>query len=112
MEEKVTKKDVLDRLIAAYLNTAQDGVATVEGSFTSDTLAANAVEFEKAYGEIKLVLEAAFAQTSWGEYLTARAEEHGVMRQAATHAGSPGMHPSSVQRSHFNAMSRPSTETT
>lgn len=86
MEEKVTKKDVLDRLIAAYLNTAQDGVATVEGSFTSDTLAANAVEFEKAYGEIKLVLEAAFAQTSWGEYLTARAEEHGVMRQAATHA--------------------------
>jgi hypothetical protein len=40
----------LDRLIAAYLNTAQDGVATVEGSFTSDTLAANAVEFEKAYG--------------------------------------------------------------
>ena len=52
MEEKVTKKDVLDRLIAAYLNTAQDGVATVEGSFTSDTLAANAVEFEKAYGEI------------------------------------------------------------
>lgn len=86
MEEKVTKKDVLDRLIAAYLNAAQDGVATVEGSFTSDTLAANAVEFEKAYGEIKLVLEAAFAQTSWGEYLTARAEEHGVMRQAATHA--------------------------
>ena len=40
MEEKVTKKDVLDRLIAAYLNAAQDGVATVEGSFTSDTLAA------------------------------------------------------------------------
>ena len=86
MEEKVTKKDVLDRLIAEYLDAAQDGVATVEGSFTSDTLAANAVEFEKAYGEIKLVLEAAFAQTSWGEYLTARAEEHGVMRQPATQA--------------------------
>ena len=86
MEEKVTKKDVLDRLIAAYLETAQDGVATVEGSFTSDTLAANAVEFEKAYGESTLVLEAAFAQTSWGEYLTAHAEEHGVMRQPATQA--------------------------
>ena len=86
METQITKKEILDRLIASYAATASDDVSTVEGSFTFDTLAANAVEFEKTYAEIGLVLKAAFPQSSWGEYLTAKAEEHGIFRQAATNA--------------------------
>ena len=86
METETTKKEILDRLIANYATTASSDVSTVEGSFTFDTLAANAVEFEKVYAELALVLEAAFPQSSWGEYLTAKAEEHGIFRQAATQA--------------------------
>lgn len=86
METETTKKEILDRLIANYSATASSDVSTVEGSFTFDTLAANAVEFEKTYAELALVLEAAFPQSSWGEYLTAKTEEHGIFRQAATQA--------------------------
>ncbi len=86
METEISKKQILDRLINSYLSTASDEVSNVEGSFTFDTLAANAVEFEKTYAELNLVLEASFPQTSWGEYLTAKAEEHGVIRKPETNA--------------------------
>ena len=86
METETTKKEILDRLVANYSAIACNDVSTVEGAFTFDTLAANAVEFEKVYAELALALDAAFPQSSWGEYLTAKAEEHGIFRQPATKA--------------------------
>lgn len=55
-----------------YTETAGDKVNLVEGGFAWDTLSANAKEFEKAYAEMALIIEASFPQTSWGDWLTKR----------------------------------------
>ncbi len=80
-----TSAEVLDRLKTDLINTGNH-LHNVEGGFNFANLSANAVEFEQAYAEIMLALEASFAQTSWGEYLTMRAEEHGIIRKEATSA--------------------------
>lgn len=66
MFEMETKKNILERLKQYYTETADDKVNLVEGGFAWDTLSANAKEFEKAYAEIALIVEASFPQTSWG----------------------------------------------
>lgn len=57
--------------------------ADYEGSFSRDIINANSIEFENAYAEMSLMIDAAFASTSWGEYLTARCAEFGVDRKQA-----------------------------
>ena len=80
-----TSLEVMGRLKADY-SSGEDAKSAVEGTFAFDTLSANAQEFEKAYAEMSLLREAAFIQDSWGEYLTAKAAEHGVIRKEATAA--------------------------
>lgn len=80
METKITKIEILDRLLAYCQENSPN---SIEGSFTFDRAAANAVEFEKTYAEMLLMLQAAFPQSSWGTYLTERASEHGVDRRLA-----------------------------
>ena len=63
-----------------------DANSTIEGSFGRDIINATSIEFEKTYAELKLVNEAGFAQTAWGDYLEKIAEEHGVYRRAAVQA--------------------------
>lgn len=58
----------------------------IEGSFTYDMLAANAIEFAKTEIELEEAYKAAFADTAEGEYLTKRAAEYGVLRKTATKA--------------------------
>ena len=60
--------------------------AAVEGTFSNDIFAANAIEFQKVEMELEEAYKAFFAQTSWEEYLTLRAAEHGVIRREATKA--------------------------
>ena len=60
--------------------------SAVEGTFSNDVFAANALEFMKVEAELSAAYEAMFAQTSWGDYLTMIAESHGVIRREATHA--------------------------
>ena len=61
--------------------------SVIEGTFSFDTLAANAKEFEKAYAEMNLLIEAAFPQTSWGQYLDYLADElAGLFRRPAVSA--------------------------
>ena len=60
--------------------------AKVEGTFEYDALSASAFEFAKVEVELEEGYNAAFADTSWGEYLTMRAKEHGVIRKEATNA--------------------------
>ena len=86
MFEMETRKNILDRLKQYYTETAGDKVNIIEGGFVWDTLSANAKEFEKAYAEMALIIEASFPQTSWGDWLTKKAEEHGIIRQEATNS--------------------------
>ena len=84
MFEMETRKNILDRLKQYYTEIAGDKVNIIEGGFVWDTLSANSKEFEKAYAEMALIIEASFPQTSWGDWLTKKAEEHGIIRQEAT----------------------------
>lgn len=86
MFEMETKKNILERLKNYYTEVAGDKVNLVEGGFVWDLLSSNSKEFEKVYAEIALIIEAAFPQTSWGDWLTKKAEEHGVIRREATSA--------------------------
>lgn len=81
-----TQLTVLERLKSSYRSNTASDPSLIEGSFTTDSLSANAVEFEKAYAELDLVRDAAFPQTSWGDYLTMKCAEHGVLRREATAA--------------------------
>lgn len=86
MFEMETRKNILERLKQYYTETAGNKVNLVEGGFAWDSLSANAKEFEKAYAEMALIIEASFPQTSWGDWLTKKAEEHGIIRQEATNS--------------------------
>ena len=87
MFEAESRDVILERLKKYYDEVKQTDVSAVEGTFSFDTLAANAKEFEKAYAEMDLIVEAAFPQTSWGKYLDYLAEElAGLTRRAATKA--------------------------
>ena len=78
---------VLERMQDEFIENTQDSeVSAIEGTFAFDALSANATEFEKAYAEMSLMIEAAFADTSWGKFLTMRAAEFGVDRKPATKA--------------------------
>lgn len=82
-----TAISILARMQDEFIaNTKSGEVSAIEGTFAFDALSANATEFEKAYAEMSLMVEAAFADTSWGEFLTMRASEFGIDRKAATKA--------------------------
>lgn len=87
MFEAETRSVILERLKKYYAEFKGTDVSAVEGTFSFDTLAANAKEFEKAYAEMDLMMDAAFPQTSWGIYLDRLADElAGLSRRAATPA--------------------------
>lgn len=82
-----TAISILTRMQDEFItNTKSGDVSAIEGTFAFDALSANATEFEKAYAEMSLMVEAGFADTSWGEFLTMRASEFGVDRKTATKA--------------------------
>lgn len=83
--EQQSENDVLTRLKADLASTDNE-VSTVEGTFNADILTANSIEFSEAYKEMNMMIEAAFANTSWGDYLKMRAAEFGVIWKAATAA--------------------------
>lgn len=58
----------------------------VEGTFTYDVFAANAIELMKVENELAEAYRANFVQTTWGDYLDYRAAEHGVYRREANKA--------------------------
>ena len=61
-------------------------LSNFEGTFEYDVLSSNSIEFAKTEVELEQAYKAAFADTSWGEYLTMIAGSVGVIRRAATHA--------------------------
>lgn len=87
MFEAETRETILQRLKEYFDEYKKTDVSAVEGTFSFDTLAANAKEFEKAYAEMDLMMDAVFPQVSWGKYLDYLGEElAGITRRAATSA--------------------------
>lgn len=87
MFEAEDRATILKRLRSYNDAETGTGASSVEGTFTFDTLAANAKEFEKTYAEMDLMMDAAFLQKSWGKYLEYLAEElTGLSRREATQA--------------------------
>lgn len=84
--EAESQSDILRRMKEDYESNAEENVSLIEGTFSGDVLSASAAEFEKAYAEAALIIEAAFATTSWSQYLTMRAAEAGIIRKEATPA--------------------------
>lgn len=83
--EAESKAAILERLKKDLTGT-ENKQSTIEGSFNADMLTANAIEFENQSAEEALIVDASYAETSWGEYLTMLAEGYGVIRKAATYA--------------------------
>lgn len=77
-----TEDEILERMLASLPDTYDRS----EGSPLWDALAPAAMELAIAGDRLRLVMEWAFAQTSFGEYLERRAEEHGVERNEAVAA--------------------------
>lgn len=82
MYEAREQEDILAEL-QSYSKTP---ASKFEGTFEYDMLASNALEFAKVEIELEQAYKAAFAETSWGEYLTMRAAEFGVDRKLAQSA--------------------------
>jgi len=82
MYEARKQSDILTEL---QQNAGSD-TSSYEGTFTYDVLAASSIEFSKEEVELEQAYKAAFARSSWGEYLEMRAEEHGIFRKNAIKA--------------------------
>jgi uncharacterized phage protein gp47/JayE len=73
---------VLDRMRARI----SADIDTSEGSFLWDALMPAALELALADDRLRTVFELGFVQTTFGEFLDQRAEEHGVARRQAVAA--------------------------
>ena len=81
-----TKDEIESRMAQTLHTITEKEQSTMEGTFARDLIDANAVEFESSYAEMAMLRDAAFAETSWGDYLTLRAAEFGVDRKKAVKA--------------------------
>jgi len=82
--EMQDKTDIQNRIVSSIKKITDK--TSVEGSFSRDVIDANSTELEIAYAEMAMMMEACYADTAWGEYLTMRAKEYGVERKAATYS--------------------------
>ena len=82
MYEAREQEDILQEL----QDNSTTAASKIEGTFENDMLAANSLEFSKVEVELERAYKAAFAETSWGDYLTMIAAEFGVDRKRAEKA--------------------------
>lgn len=82
MYEAREQEDILAELQEASKTPA----SKIEGTFENDVLASNSIEFAKLEVELEQAYKAAFAETSWGDYLTMIAAGFGVDRKRAVQA--------------------------
>ncbi|MGE1061796.1 baseplate J/gp47 family protein [Megasphaera paucivorans] len=74
--------DILEEL----QNKSTIAASKFEGTFEYDIFSSNSIEFAKTEVELEQLYKAAFADTSWGDYLTMRAAESGIIRKDAVHS--------------------------
>lgn len=75
-----------DEILQSLQLQSQLPMSKFEGTFEYDVFASNAIEFMKTYVELGELYKAAFGDTAYGDFLTAKAKESGVIRKQATHA--------------------------
>jgi len=73
-------------ILAELQEVSETPASKIEGTFENDMFASNSIEFAKVEVELEQAYKAAFAESSWGEYLTMRAAEFGVDRKQASKA--------------------------
>ena len=78
------KDDIQERMKEEYRKINNKTV--IEGGFARDIINANSIEFENTYLEMHMMMEASFADTSWGEFLTRKCAEFGIDRKQATYS--------------------------
>lgn len=77
-----TQEEILKEL-QGWSNSAE---SRVEGTFSQDIFATNAIEFQKVELELAEAYRESFGDTATKEYLEMRAREHGIIRREATKA--------------------------
>ena len=70
-----------EAVLADILSRAPDGIDLRQGSIFYDAVAGIAFKIAKYYADLEQVFNLVFLPTATGDYLTMRAEEHGVYRQ-------------------------------
>ena len=70
-----------EAVFADILSRAPDGIDLRQGSIFYDAVAGIAFKIAKYYADLEQVFNLVFLPTATGDYLTMRAEEHGVYRQ-------------------------------
>jgi uncharacterized phage protein gp47/JayE len=68
------------------LESMESDLDTAQGSLAYVMMAAFAIELDRLHDQLDLALQLSFAQTTYGGFLDARAEEHGVFRRPASFA--------------------------
>lgn len=71
---------------ARMFGNMDSGLDQAQGSMPWNLIAPLAIELNKLWVALDQVVDFGFAQTTYGDFLDARAEEHGVTRKAATEA--------------------------
>jgi len=73
-------------ILAELQSKSKTAASTFEGTFEYDVFSSNSIEFAKTEVELEQLYKAAFADTSWGDFLTMRAAESGIIRKDAVSA--------------------------
>lgn len=73
-------------ILAELQEASKTPASKIEGTFENDVLASSSIEFAKTEVELEELCQISFAETSYGDYLSLRAEEHGVIRKSAVAA--------------------------
>lgn len=81
-DEVTTAVALIERMLGEMSPDLDQG----EGSFAWSLIAPSAVELARVWDNLDLLVQIMFVQTTYGDYLDARAEEHGVTRKDATKA--------------------------
>ena len=75
-----------DEILQSLQLQSKSPMSKFEGTFEYDVFSSNAIEFMKTYVELGELYKVAFGDTAYGDFLTMRAKESGVIRKVATHA--------------------------
>lgn len=82
------ENETFDLIMQRMLSNISDDIDKREGSIAYDMLAPKASELAIAYTQLDGVLDFGFAETTYGEYLDRKVNEHGVTREVAVKAKS------------------------
>ncbi|WP_127147585.1 baseplate J/gp47 family protein [Veillonella sp. VA139] len=75
-----------DDILKELQNQCKSPFSKFEGTFEYDVFSSNAIEFMKTYVELGELYKVAFGDTAYGDFLTRKAADSGVIRKEATKA--------------------------